>query len=642
MSCTEQLFFSALRDCRTLKTLKQLHAYASKTGLDNDPFIAGKFILLSAVSIANALDYARRLLLHFSSPDVFMYNTLVRGLSESETPQQSLLTYIEMRRRSTPTPDSFTFAFILKAAANYRSLSSGTQLHCQALIHGLDTHLFVRTTLVSMYAECGCIVSARKAFDDLPQPNVVAWNAIVTACFRCGDITGAKLMFKRMPFRNLTSWNVMLAGYTKAGELELARRTFAEMPMKDQVSWSTMIVGFAHNGCFDEAFGFFRELQRVGIRPNEVSLTGVLSACAQSGAFEFGKILHGYLEKAGFIEIVSVSNALLDTYTKCGNVDMARLVFDRMMEKNIISWTSMMAGFAMHGYGEEAIKYFHEMEKSGTRPDGITFILILYACSHAGLILQGCEYFNKMIEKYEMEPSIEHYGCMVDLYGRAGLLNKAYDFITRMPIEPNAVIWRTLLGACSIHGNVKLAEKVKQRLSALDPDNSSDHILLSNIYAVAGKWKDVAAVRRSMTDRKIKKTPGWSMIQVHKAMYSFVVGEGPAGVTMEAYQKLGEMMLRLKIEGGYMPEVRGVLHDIEEEEKEDAISRHSEKLALAFGMSRLSGESVIKIVKNLRVCRDCHTVMKLVSKVYRREIVVRDRSRFHCFKDGACSCRDYW
>ena len=572
-----------------------------------------------------------------------MHNTLIRGLAESDTPQNSLITFVEMRRRLTAPLDSFSFAFLLKAAASYRSLESGIQLHCQAIVHGLDTHLFVGTTLVSMYAECGFVAFAKKVFEEMFEPNVVAWNAVVTACFRCGDVKGADMMFKRMPFRNLTSWNVMLAGYTKAGELELARKLFLEMPVKDDVSWSTMIVGFAHNGFFYEAFGFFRELQQVGMRPNEVSLTGVLSACADAGAIEFGKILHGFIEKSGFLWMVSVNNALLDTYSKCGNVGMARLVFERMPEKrSIVSWTSMIAGLAMHGYGEEAIQLFHEMEESGIRPDGIAFISILYACSHAGLIEKGYEYFYKMKDIYNIEPAIEHYGCMVDLYGRAGQLDKAYEFIIHMPVLPTAIIWRTLLGACSIHGNVKLAERVKERLSELDPNNSGDHVLLSNIYAIAGKWKDVAAVRRSMTDQRMNKTPGWSMIEVDKIMYSFVAGEVQNSITEEAYEKLKEIMLKLRVEGCYIPEVGSVLHDIEEEEKEDSVSRHSEKLAVAFGIARLCKGSIIRIVKNLRVCRDCHTVMKLISKVYGLEIVVRDRSRFHSFKTGSCSCRDYW
>ncbi|KAB2633517.1 pentatricopeptide repeat-containing protein [Pyrus ussuriensis x Pyrus communis] len=385
------------------------------------------------------------------------------------------------------------------------------QLHCQALACGPDTHPFVGTTLISMYAECGRVKFAQKVFEEMREPNVVAWNAILTSCFRFGDAKGAETMFGQMPLRNLTSWNILLAGY---------------------------------NGCFDEAFGFFRELQREGIRPNEASLTGVLSACAQAGAFEFGKILHCLVEKAGLLSMISVNNALLDT----GNVDMARLVFKRMPEKSIISWTSMIAALAMH---------------------------VLYACSHAGLVDEGCEYFSKMRDLYGIEPAIEHYGCIVDLYGRAGKLQKACDFVRELPISPNAVIWRTLRGACSIHGNVELAEQVKEVLSKLDPDNSGDYVLLSNVYAVAGKWKDVAALRRSMADQRIKKAPGWSAIEVDR------------------------VMLKLMVEGGYVLEVRSVLHDIEEEDKEDSVFRHSEKLAVAFGLARQREGRIIRIVKNL-------------------------------------------
>ncbi|GAB4828708.1 Pentatricopeptide repeat-containing protein At1g74630 [Ancistrocladus abbreviatus] len=571
-----------------------------------------------------------------------MYNALSRGLSESENPQNSIITFTEMRRKSL-TPDSFSFAFVLKAAANLRSSEAGIQLHCQALICGFNTHLFVGATLTSMYGECGFFDYARKAFEEMSEPNIVAWNAMLTACFRCEDIRNAETVFAQMPFRGLMSWNVMLAGYMKAGELELARKLFRKMPMKDAVSWNTMIVGFAQNGQFEEAFGFFRELRQIGVEMSEISLTGVLSACAQSGAFEFGKILHGFVEKAGFGLIVSINNALLDTYARCGNVDMARLIFERMLEKrSIITWTSMIAGLAMHGFAEEAIKLFHEMEEAGILPDGVIFISILYACSHAGLIEEGCHYFHKMTKVCGIEPAIEHYGCMVDLYGRAGLLQKAYRFITEMPISPSAIIWRTLLGACSIYGNCELAEQVKQRLSELDPNDSGDRVLLSNVYANAGKWKDVVAVRKSMSSLRIKKTPGWSMIEVDKIMYTFVAGGEQDKITAQACEKLREIMFRLRVEGGYIPETKTVLHDIEEEEKEDSVSRHSEKLAVAFGMLRMCEGKTIRIVKNLRICRDCHTVMSLISKIYRVHILVRDRSRFHSFDNGPCKCGGYW
>ncbi|KAI9156301.1 hypothetical protein LWI28_004039 [Acer negundo] len=580
-----QLCLYLLNQCKTLRTVDHIHACLLKTGLLSDPYIFGKLLHHCSVTISYSLDYATRLFLHYPKPNVFMYNTLIRGFSESPRPQNSITTFIEMRRESSlfssVAPDSFTFAFLLKAAANYGSLMTGMQLHCQALLHGLDGHLFVGTTLISMYGECGRVDFSMKVFDEMLEPNVVAWNAAVTACFRGGDLESSERLFESMPFKDSTSWNLMLAGYAKAGEMEM----------------------------------------RLGLRPNEVSLTGVLSASAQAGAFEFGRVVHGFVEKSGSSWIISVNNTLIDMYSKCGNVAMARLVLETMPAMtNIVSWTSMIAGLAMHGHGDEAIQLLHEMEESGIKLDRITFVPVLYACSHAGLIEQGHECFSKMKNVYNIEPSIEHYG-----------------------FPPNDIIWRTLLGACSIHGNVELAEQVKERLSELCLTDSGDSVLLSNIYAVAGKWNNVETVRRSMTNQRIKKTPGWSMIEVDKIMYRFVAGEKQNDITKEAYDKLREIMLKLKVEGGYVPEVVGsVLHDVEDEEKEDSVTKHSEKLAVAFGMARLCKGRVIRIVKNLRICRDCHTVMKLISKVYQSEIVVRDRSRFHSFKNGSCSCRDYW
>ncbi|KAG9451305.1 hypothetical protein H6P81_011270 [Aristolochia fimbriata] len=640
MSCSLQLCLSLSRYCKTIGGLNQIYARSLKAGIDQNPLLVGQLLLLSAVTIPDTIDYARSLFAEIDSPDVFMYNTLIRGLSESGYPHEALLTYTQMRHQSF-IPDSFSFAFLFKAAANVKSLGVGTQLHCQALLFGLDDHLFVRTTLISSYAEAEDLRSAQKAFHETEEPNVVTWNAMVTAYFRCSDLEGAHQMFSKMPVRDLTSWNIMLAGYTKAGEFEVARRIFNEMPDKDSVSWSTMIVGFAQNGCLDEAFEFFRESLREGMGSNEVSLTGILSVFAQVGAFISGQVLHGHVVKVGFNNVISVTNALLDVYAKCGDTEMARKVFDHMVEKkSVISWSVMMAALAMQGLADEVLKLFGEMEKNGIRPDGVTFVSLLYACSHAGLIEGGCEYFHKMQETYEIEPSIEHYGCMVDLYGRAGLLSKAYEFVSEMPIQPNEIIWRTLLGACSMHGELKLAEEARKKLSELDPENSSDYILLSNIYAVAGKWKDVAMVRRSMISRNINKTPGWSTIEVDKVVYKFVAGERESEVANEAHHKLADIMSALRT-AGYVPEVRSVLHDIEEEEKENSVSQHSEKLAAAFGLAKMCQGNVIRIVKNLRVCRDCHTVMKLISKVYDREILLRDRRRVFC--KGGCNYEvDTW
>ncbi|XP_031476119.1 pentatricopeptide repeat-containing protein At1g74630 [Nymphaea colorata] len=631
---------SLLEKCRSLNCLLQIHGYAIKTGCDTDPFVLSKFLLFSAITFSDTMDYACLLFRSIPQPDGFMFNTLIRGFSESNMPYQSISTYAQMQKQGVK-PDSFTFAFLLKSLINCGSLNTSRQVHCHAMKHGLDPHIFVRTSLITAYAAGGSIVCARQVFDEMRVPNVVSYNAMLSACLRCSEVDEARRIFDQMPWLNVTSWNIVLSGYMDANELELASRLFHDIPQKDLVSWNTMIIGCVQGGKLKLAFELFEEMRLEGFSPNEVSITGVLSACSQMGALEFGKMIHGYIDKAGFSHIVTVNNALVDLYGKCGNINMASHVFDKIMNKGVISWTVMIEVLAMHGHGVEAVELFYKMVESGIEPDGVTFVAILYACSHAGLTQKGIELFNMMKDCYHIEASMEHYGCMVDLYGRAGFLDCAYEFIAHMPIKPNAVIWRTLLGACSIHGDVILAEHVKNKLSEIDPENSSDYILLSNIYAIAGKWRDVAVVRKSMAERKMRKTPGWSMIEVDKVVFSFVAGDKRNPVAEVAYEKLSEIINRLRSEG-YVADIGPVLHDIETEDKEDSVSHHSEKLAIAFGMARLHPESVIRIVKNLRVCRDCHTMLKFVSRVYGREIVVRDRSRFHVFKEGSCCCRDYW
>ncbi|KAK4835522.1 hypothetical protein QYF36_010904 [Acer negundo] len=255
-----QLCLYLLNQCKTLRTVDHIHACLLKTGLLSDPYIFGKLLHHCSVTISYSLDYATRLFLHYPKPNVFMYNTLIRGFSESPRPQNSITTFIEMRRESSlfssVAPDSFTFAFLLKAAANYGSLMTGMQLHCQALLHGLDGHLFVGTTLISMYGECGRVDFSMKVFDEMLEPNVVAWNAAVTACFRGGDLESSERLFESMPFKDSTSWNLMLAGYAKAGEMEMVRKVFSEMEVKDDVSWSSMITALTQNGCFDEVLVF--------------------------------------------------------------------------------------------------------------------------------------------------------------------------------------------------------------------------------------------------------------------------------------------------------------------------------------------------------------------------------------------------
>jgi pentatricopeptide repeat protein len=343
----------------------------------------------------------------------------------------------------------------------------------------------------------------------------------------------------------------------------------------------------------------------------------------------------------GLEENVYVGTSIVDMYSKCGRVEMASRAFRKIKEKNILSWSAMITGYGMHGRGQEALEIFTEMKRSGLRPNYITFISVLAACSHAGLLDEGRYWYNAMKQEFGIEAGVEHYGCMVDLLGRAGCLDEAYSLIKEMKVKPDAAIWGALLSACRIHKNVELAEMSVKRLFELDASNSGYYVLLSNIYAEARMWKDVERIRLLVKTRRIEKPPGYSSFELKGKIYLFYVGDKSHPQHIEIYSYLEKLLERMQ-EAGYVPNTGSVLHDLDEEEKESALRIHSEKLAVAFALMNSVPRSVIHIIKNLRVCSDCHTAMKFITKITEREIIIRDLQRFHHFKDGLCSCRDYW
>ncbi|CBI39775.3 unnamed protein product, partial [Vitis vinifera] len=406
-------------------------------------------------------------------------------------------------------------------------------------------------------------------------------------------------------------------------------------------SWTSMIAGYVQCGKAKEAIHLFAKMEEAGVKCNEVTVVAVLAACADLGALDLGMRIHEYSNRHGFKRNVRISNTLIDMYVKCGCLEEACKVFEEMEERTVVSWSAMIGGLAMHGRAEEALRLFSDMSQVGIEPNGVTFIGLLHACSHMGLISEGRRFFASMTRDYGIIPQIEHYGCMVDLLSRAGLLHEAHEFILNMPMKPNGVVWGALLGACRVHKNVEMAEEAIKHLLELDPLNDGYYVVLSNIYAEAGRWEDTARVRKFMKDRQVKKTPGWSSITVDGVVHEFVAGEESHPDTEQIFQRWEELLEEMRLKG-YVPNTSVVLLDIEEGEKVKFVSRHSEKLALVFGLMNTPAETPIRIMKNLRICEDCHSAFKLISAIVNREIVVRDRNRFHCFNDNSCSCRDYW
>ncbi|XP_043723343.1 pentatricopeptide repeat-containing protein At2g27610 [Telopea speciosissima] len=434
----------------------------------------------------------------------------------------------------------------------------------------------------------------------------------------------------------------LLDAYIKIGNTQEAAIIFKQINEKDIVAWSAMLAGYAQVGDSEGAIKLFCDMRKEGFRPNEFTFSSVINACARpTAAVEQGKQLHGSLIKFGLENAICVSSALVTMYAKRGSIESAHEVFKNQEKRDLVAWNSMISGYAQHGCGKKALEIFEEMETQGLELDGITFIGVILACTHAGLVDEGKKYFASMIKDNHINPTMEHYACMVDLYSRAGKLKEAMDLIRDMPFPAGATVWRTLLGACRVYRDLELGKLAAENLISLEPQDSAAYVLLSNMYAAAGKWEERAKVRKLMDERKVKKEAGYSWIEVKNQIHSFMACDQSHPLSNCINAKLEELNARLK-DVGYCPDTNFVLHDVEEEHKEAILSQHSERLAIALGLIITPPGVPLQIVKNLRVCGDCHTVIKLISVIEGRDIVVRDSNRFHHFKGGYCSCGDYW
>ncbi|URE16655.1 PPR repeat [Musa troglodytarum] len=428
--------------------------------------------------------------------------------------------------------------------------------------------------------------------------------------------------------------------YSKSGAVDTAKRLFDEMPDRSVVTWTTMIGALAQNGHPEEALALFRRMLEERVRPNRATFLTVMPCVIRLASLRHAQLIHGFAIRSLLIEDLMVETAVIDSYVRRGSLNSARRIFDQMREKNLVTWSIMISGYGMHGRGVEVLELFNRM-KCLMKPDHITFVSVLSACSHAGLIDEGWQCFNSMTTEFGIVAHSEHYACMVDLLGRAGQLEKAREFIEKMPIKPDCSVWGSLLGACRIHPDAKITELAATSLFELDPQNSGRYILLSNIYTSLGKIEEAHSIRVLMRKRGVKKIAGYTVIELNNKLYKFLVGDCSNPQSDLIYRELERLMDRIK-EAGYVPNTNFALHDVEEETQVKSLYMHSEKLAIVFGLINTRPESTIRVHKNLRVCGDCHTATKFISKVTKRKIVMRDSHRFHHFSDGECSCGDYW
>ncbi|KAF3446737.1 hypothetical protein FNV43_RR11917 [Rhamnella rubrinervis] len=561
----------------------------------------------------NDLDAARKFLDGMTEKLGVAWNAMISGYVHHGFFHEALQMFRKMHLMGVQE-DEFTYTSVISACANGGLFKLGKEMHAYIL---------------------------RKEAEPTPDFSLSVNNALITLYYRCGKVDEAREIFNKMPVRDIVSRNAILSGYVNAGRIEEARFFFKEIPDRSLLTWTVMISGLAQNGFGEEAMKFFNQMRLEGLEPCDYAFAGAITSCAVLGALEHGCQLHTQLICLGHDSSLSAGNALITMYARCGVVEAANCVFLTMPYVDSVSWNAMIAALAQHGQGVQAIELFEEMLKEGIQPDRITFLTVLSACSHAGLVKEGSHYFDSMCGSYGTTPGEDHYARMIDLLCRAGKFSEAKDLIESMPFEPGAPIWEALLAGCRIHGNMDLGIQAAERLFELMPQHDGTYILLSNMYAKEGRWLDVAKVRKLMRDRGIKKEPGCSWIEVENKVNVFLVDDSMHPEVQAVYKYLEQLGLEMR-KLGYVPDTKFVLHDMESEHKEYALSTHSEKLAVVFGLMKLPLGATIRVFKNLRICGDCHNAFRFMSKVVKREIIVRDGKRFHHFRNGECSCGNYW
>ncbi|KAL2942865.1 hypothetical protein RDABS01_031214 [Bienertia sinuspersici] len=491
--------------CLTIPHLKQIHSHLIISGMLSDAFASGKLVSALA-NHPTHLSYAYNLLVHSPNRSNYMWNSLIKFLTDNNQPIKAISLYKNMLAYGS-IPNNYTLSFVIRASNYLCDLPLGLMLHAQSIKLGWESYDFVRNGLIHLYGICDVVDLSRKLFDVSESKDVVTWTAVIN-------------------------------GYVKVGRIVDARELFDKMPERNVVSWSAMITGYAQMGLFNEALELFNELQTSGFQPNHSSLVGALLACASLGALNQGRWIHAYVDRYKMKLDVKLGTALVDMYAKCGCIKMANRVFEDMPSKDVFAFTCLISALSNHGQSEQAIKLFRRMQGEGVNPNRVTFVCVLAACSRMGLVDDGLEIFESMKQWYGIEPGVEHYGCLIDLLARSGMLQEAEELVTKMSIEPDSYVLGALLNACRDLQNVKMGEGIVKKLKEQGLDYSGVHTLLSNIYASVNKWDRVMQVRERMQEKKVGKVPGCSSIEVDGIVSEFGAGRS-------CHTQMDDLMLSL-------------------------------------------------------------------------------------------------
>ncbi|CAN4126075.1 unnamed protein product [Withania somnifera] len=641
---------------------KIVHGLVEKSGIKEDKAVSNG--LLSMYFKFERLLDCQRIFDEMIFRDIVTWNIIICGFSYSGLYQESIKLFREMVCEYEP--DLLTITSVVQACGHMGDLRFGKYVHDYIVENRYKCDTTACNIIINMYAKCGDLAAARQVFDNMKRWDLVSWNSMISGYVDNGFNKEAVDLFKMMSIdlqpdsvsfvmllstctklmdvdfaselhcdiikrgydSTLVVANALLDAYAKCGKMDHSVWQFEIMNSRDIATWNTIIAACSHH---EESYLGLKMLSRMrkkGIMPDIATILGSLPLCSLLAAKRQGKELHGSIMRLNFESHVPVGNALIEMYSKTGSLKNAIMVFEQMRIKDVVTWTTMISAYGMYGKGKKALSSFQQMRETGTIPDHIVFVAVIYACSHSGLVKEGRACFNQMRKEYNIEPRIEHYACMVDLLSRSGLLAEAEDFILSMPLQPDASMWGALLSACRATGDTGTAERVVEHLVEL---NST----------ILGKWDQVRTMRKSLKARGLRKDPGCSWIEIRNRVFIFGTGDRSFQQSKQV-NELIEDLNRAMDKEGYVADLKFVLHDVGEDEKINLLHGHSERLAIAFGLLNTKEGSPLQVMKNLRVCGDCHTWTKYVSKIVQREILVRDANRFHLFKDGTCSCRDCW
>ncbi|XP_023736548.1 pentatricopeptide repeat-containing protein At5g08305 [Lactuca sativa] len=513
--CKNGNLIALLENCRSLCQFKKLHSIIITFGLpltQVDAFVSS-FLSFAATHSKN-MDYAYAIFLQLPNPTIFNWNTIIRGYSKSKNPNKSISVFVDMLRMGI-TPDHLTYPFLAKAASHLQEVRLGLSVHGRVIRDGFDADRFVKNSLIHLSSSFKDPGYARKLFDEMPN-------------------------------KNLVSWNSMLDCYVKCKKVSMAREVFDSMPERDVVSWSSMIDGYVKGSEHSEALAIFQKMHGSGINANEVTMVSVLGACAHLGALDQGIMMHHYIINKKIALTLVLRTSLVDMYAKCGAIEEALSVFHGaiMKQTDVLIWNAMIGGLATHGFVHESLDMFKEMQKNKITPDEITYLCILSACAHGGLVNEAWYYF-KSLNQNGLNPKTEHYACMMDALARAGKLKEAYTFLSQMPMEPTASMLGALFNGCINHRNLDLAEVVGKKLVELEPDHDGRYVGLSNVYAVIKRWDEARTMREVMEKRGVKKSPGWSFVEILGSPHRFIAHDKTHPQSEQIYSMLSFVVKQL-------------------------------------------------------------------------------------------------